>query len=200
MFTYGIEWKTFFDIIGQDDRHLLTMYGVTMPEKRSESIFIDFQDSWLKNHDWPPMGWHHICIVYNNTKGNITVTNKEGSSLEYPMDIKNSTMGIKTVSIMKRGWTDQELKDLKDKEADGDEHYGKVGSMVGRMTDFNLWNFAFSFDLMENWLACRNSSQGNLIAWNKSSWTMNNITASNISQTEIQNSVKLLMFPPLWKY
>ena len=64
------------------------------------------------------------------------------------------------------------------------------------MTDFNMWDFAITFDFLKNWLAWRNSSQGNLIAWNKSTRTMDNITASNISQADIQNTVILLMVPP----
>ena len=160
------------------------MVGGYFLEQDVESMSIDFGGGgWGELSPWPPLTWHHICLTFNHTTGIVQIVNQEGLSWELVRERDDSTIRMKSVTIMKQDDNEQ-------REEGGLDSF----SMVGRLTDLNVWNTTFSEENMIEWLGCKNSSQGNILAWETSLWILENLTESQVSMYEICKPEIFLIF------
>ena len=126
--------------------------------------------------------------IYIQT-GIIKISNQEKQTLEQSHETSNSTINLKSITVMKKIFTETEKRE----ESQEDEYFG---SMIGRITDLNVWNSSFSEEDMAEWLQCKNVSHGNVVAWETSQWTLENVTESEMAITDICQNERLFMFPP----
>ena len=183
------------DIIDQDDEHLIHIYGY-IGHKKSESIyFMSVENGKEEGSTWPPMRWQHICITYDNRTSNIKIMNQDKLTLEFSHQMSNSTNRLKAITIMKRLYTEKERNEDKQEDDEKSEDDEKCGSMIGRMTDFNIWNKSFTEEDMRQWLNCKTSMQGNIVNWGSSEWSLENVTESEVAMADICQKTELFVFP-----
>jgi hypothetical protein len=178
-------------MINEDGKHFLHVYGYgDFEQQQSEKMWVVLgENGEVDGSVWPPMRWQHICITYDNKTGIIKISNQEKLTSTYSPKKANSTINIKAITLMKTIIIEA------NKTEDRDEN-DKSGSMVGRITDLNIWNISFSENEMTKWLNCKDTQKGNILAWESSSWILENVTESDLVMSEICKNDRLLIFPP----
>ena len=67
-----------------------------------------------------------------------------------------------------------------------EETWFKHGSMFGKMTDVNIWNYSMTVEEMKFWTNCSNDSGGgNVVNWETAEWTTWDLEEENIDKSEI---------------
>ena len=112
---------------------------------------------------WPPRRWHHVCTFYQGSTGRIAVV----SDGEKVHDTINES-----VLESKERFTANTLKKLNMMRHSGTGHSG----IFGMMTDVNMWSSVLHLDTIISWTRCEDTSQGDLLAWETSSWRKTDLT------------------------
>ena len=58
-------------------------------------------------------------------------------------------------------------------------------SMMGKMTDVNIWNNSLSIEQMKNWTRCVSDEGGNVINWETAEWEMDGLKEEVLTRQEI---------------
>ena len=172
-FTSIFGWKCLLDIVDLEGNRLFSTIGFR-GESREELLFFDVLGNIkLDESHWPPMRWHHLCVAVNKRRGIVKLVNELEITTEFSMEdskLTNSTNLIDAVSIMKRALT------VQTKASEEEMGVEKIlGSMVGSISDMNLWNRSLGVEDMMSWVNCTSLLKGNIINWDTSEWILENI-------------------------
>ena len=103
---------------------------------------------WKKvESDFSLLTWHHICWAYNNSTSAIRMV-IDGDVVLDQVDME---LLKKPRSIPKEFLTKMLIMRLSHPESVKNATYY---SMMGKMTDVNIWNYTLSIEQMKNWTRC----------------------------------------------
>ena len=194
-FTSIFGWKCLLDIVDLEGNRLFSTIGFR-GESREELLFFDVLGNIkLDESHWPPMRWHHLCVAVNKRRGIVKLVNELEITTEFSMEdskLTNSTNLIDAVSIMKRALT------VQTKASEEEMGVEKIlGSMVGSISDMNLWNRSLGVEDMMSWVNCTSLLKGNIINWDTSEWILENITITDIPLHYLCKKEKNQIFPAM---
>ena len=118
---------------------------------------------------WTTTHWHHVCISYDKNSSVLSLV-KDGkvykndnsdnlNKVEFPEDFLDSIY----VGRCPLGCSDH----------------------LGRITDFNLWDYALNVKDMKDWTTCGQFLKGNFISWEESKWNASNMVKEDWSYDKI---------------
>ena len=69
-------------------------------------------------------------------------------------------------------------------------------SMLGMMTDVNIWNYSMAIEQMKSWTRCISDEGGNVINWETAEWTLDGLKEEILTTKEefCEPDWKLVMF------
>ena len=135
--------------------------------------------------------WRHLCISLNFATKNLLAVDSNQIVINRTMDfeLNNMTRGfnesVTRICIMKN--TRQGKNSLNSK-----------GSLVGKLTDMNIYREAMTVKEMLAWTQCGGQpSSGDLLAWDQAEWYEENLNATEENLEEIcLLKSELVVVPP----
>ena len=159
----------------EDHPEIFFKYGSSLLQfsnwkyKKGIAKFAFFFNFVFLNSTWPPKKWHHVCFSYDHSKRETILVSR--GTLVYrdkdrtPKDEKQIPNCIlKNLHLMRSS---------------------KGNGMVGKLTDFNIWNFAMPVDEMKNWTLCMNNKKGNIVDWDTMDWIKEALKEEVMTQNEL---------------
>ena len=134
----------------------------------SKYLGILYQGQFYKTH-WPPRRWHHVCISYQANSARIIIVSNGQKVYDFiDGDLIDGDENFPPLT----------LRNLKIMRRSKDGHTG----IFGMMTDVNIWDTALKESTQVSWTECIDSSQGNLLAWENSTWELANLFEENLDR------------------
>ena len=131
----------------------------------SKFLGILHQGQFYQTH-WPPRRWHHVCISFEATTARIVIVSNGQKVYDFiDDDLINGD----------EHFPPETLKNLKIMSRSKDGHTG----IFGMMTDVNIWDTALDQSTQVSWTECKDLRQGNLVAWENSTWELVNLFEEN---------------------
>lgn len=131
---------------------------------------------------WTANLWHHLCVAYSKDESKVMLV-KDGKVYKNDIDprLKNVEVPSKVLESIYFG---------RCKDNGCSDH-------VGSVTDFNLWDFAYSVDQMVKWTTCGIKTQGNVIDWQTATWKVENMDELVVEYEKIclPDKLGLTLFP-----
>ena len=138
--------------------------------------------------EWGPATWRHMCLSVDNVNKRILAVNNEKVVINRTMDFNLSNLtkefnqSATRICIMKN--TRQEVNIPK-------------RSLIGKMTDVNIYSNALSEDEMLAWTQCRQRTTGDVLAWETAEWDKEGLFAEEEQVEEICfPKPKFVVLPP----
>ena len=106
--------------------------------------------------EWGPATWRHICLSFNSTTYMFLAVNNEQVVVNRTLDFslskpsKEFNRSATRICIMK--------------------NTGEKASLVGKLTDMNIFSYALDTDNMFAWTQCRERPSGDVVAWETAEW------------------------------
>ena len=157
----------------KDENNLKNVYILKVDNRPrtdglSKFLGILYQGQFYKTH-WRPRRWHHVCISYQAATARIIIVSNGHKVYDFIDDdlIKGD-----------EHFPPETLKNLKIMSRSKDRHSG----IFGMMTDVNIWDSALDESIQVSWTECIDSSQGNLLAWENSTWELANLFEENLDR------------------
>ena len=143
----------------------------------SKFLGILYQGQFYKTH-WPPRRWHHVCISYQANSSRIIIVSN-GQKV-YDFIDEDLIAGGKH-------FPPETLKNLNIMRRSKDGHSG----IFGMMADVNIWDTALDEFVQVSWTECIDLSQGNLLAWENSTWELLNLFEDDLDRAGLCSETKL---------
>ena len=148
-----------------DNDYILKVDNRPRVDGESKYLGILYQGQFYQTR-WRPRRWHHVCISYQATSGKILIISDGHKVYDF---IDNDLVdGAKE-------FPKETLKNLRIMSRSRDGHTG----IFGKMTDVNIWDTALEESTQISWTECKDSSQGNILSWENSSWVLTNLFEEN---------------------
>ena len=130
--------------------HIFRCYSKLIHEK--DTNWVEFHGYQMQvNVTWSPMQWNHVCFSYTNSTSNARMVSNGDIILDETMEkLKQNPEEIPDEFIGNFGIMRKYFP------------RPKFHSVVGRMTDVNIWNISMKTEDMKHWTKCINNESGNI--------------------------------------
>ena len=174
----------------------LYMAYILIPSSANRHVFLE---AWIGRHyikkeiiPFQHRKWNHICWIYSSlTRDNILYLNGEILvSIKYPANMKLPIVESHTDVFASALILAQE----QDTVAGG---YDVEQLFSGEISEFQMWDYVLSRDIVANLSTCKNDYQGNLVRWERFRWDVKNGVVNNDLDINnfCQDYKKLVIFP-----
>lgn len=138
--------------------------------------------------DSPMTRWHNLCFSFASISKHTTL-------------VLNGIIMFENEIIKGRGIPDEFLEHFTIMRRSLEE-YGEHNSMVGKMTDVNIWKTAMTMDKMKMWTRCKNWEKGDVIDWESAEWNTKGLETEEINQKGLCQEEKFenIIFPVANKF
>ena len=131
--------------------------------------------------------WNHICLILTKLENLTVILNGH---------TKEITIDKIFIDIIKQESPKGLLSSM---DFMGDFYSGSFRiSMLGQITDVNIWNKSLSQEDLQSWISCSQNLRGTLLHWDPINFTASGLLKKNVDDLEIcpSNTDKKVLF--LW--